>query len=144
MHVSLKGYSRAIRRESLERVQSSHTSGMHTLGNQNQWGCRVWWRMYAGGCPNSSKSLFALFLRNSCGRGGKELVHVWLHCQPPSQQAFCPACQKSHLCAYNKKVTRNVKRVDYEAEAFELDPVEGSDVPVEGSESEDSKEEIDG
>ena len=78
------------------------------------------------------------------GRGGKELVHVWLHCQPPSQQAFCPACQKSHLCAYNKKVTRNVKRVDYEAEAFELDPVEGSDVPVEGSESEDSKEEIDG
>jgi hypothetical protein len=37
-----------------------------------------------------------------------------------------------------------VKHVDYEAEAFELDPVEGSDVPVEGSESEDSKEEIDG
>ncbi len=97
-----------------------------------------------GGCPNSSKSLLALFLRNSCGRGGRELVHVWLHCQPPSQQAFCPACQESHLCAYNKKVTRNVKHVDYEAEAFELDPVEGSDVPVEGSESEDSKEEIDG
>ena len=35
-----------------------------------------------------------------------------------------------------------MKRVDYEAEAFELDPVEGSDVPVEGSESQDSKEEI--
>jgi hypothetical protein len=30
---------------------------------------------------------------------GKELVHLWLHCQPPSQQAFCPACQEVRLCA---------------------------------------------
>jgi len=42
----------------------------------------------------------------------------------------------------NKRLTRKVKRVNYEAGAFEWDPVEGSDVPVEGSESEDSKEEI--
>jgi hypothetical protein len=31
-----------------------------------------------------------------------------------------------------------VKRVDYEAEAMERDPVEGSDVPVEGWASENS------
>jgi hypothetical protein len=30
---------------------------------------------------------------------------------------------------YNKRVTCKVKRVDYEAEAFEWDPVEGSEVP---------------
>jgi hypothetical protein len=124
----------------------------------------------------------------------KEMVHVWLHCQPPWQQAFCPACQEARLCALqlldNKRLTRKVKRVNYEAgrsqadamercdvvvglqivgveylnaenvlvtvlagrprdydplvgdRAFEWDPVEGSDVPVEGLESEDSKEEI--
>jgi hypothetical protein len=43
---------------------------------------------------------------------------------------------------YNERVIREVNRVNYEAGAFEWDPVEGSDVPVEGSESEDSKQEI--
>ena len=35
-----------------------------------------------------------------------------------------------------------MKRVDYEAEAFERDSVQGSDVPVEGWVSENSQEEI--
>jgi hypothetical protein len=107
----------------------------------------VWWRMYGGERARTRQSRCSRsFCANSCGSRGKELVHVWLHCQPPSQQAFCPTCQEARLCALqlldNKRVTRKVKRVDCEAGAFEWDLVEGSDVPVEGSKSEDSKEEI--
>ena len=55
---------------------------------------------------------------------------------------------KKLVCVYynfglcNTRVTRKMKRVDYEAEAFERDSVQGSDVPVEGWVSENSQEEI--
>jgi hypothetical protein len=78
-----------------------------------------------GACPNSSKSPFALSVT---------FATSFLPCVPRS----------TSLCTTTRGSLARwlLKRVDYEAEAFEWDPVEGSDVPVEGSESQDSKEEI--
>jgi hypothetical protein len=101
----LAGYSRATRRGLIDSLSTrTRKAFLQTVSAGRA--LRLCVLGCGGGCmevarPSSSTyqgDSWRSFCANSYGSGGKELVHVWLHCQPPWQQAVCPACQEASLC----------------------------------------------
>ena len=98
-----------------------------------------WWRLYGGQAPQLAKvAIRALSAPTAAGAGERNWSTYGFIVSRLRNKLSALRAKKLVFVHYNKRVARKVKRVDYVSEAFEWDPIEGSDVPVsEGSDSEE-------